>query len=421
MSGLVPLLVGRFYRKDGCEVKLDDGLTPISNWMEFAEQFLSTPLNITLSPEGVETSQEELLNGAKEIRLSERHINTGVLALNHYFNNGGGACYLLSMGTEDNPADIAAQIQEYSELSLLAVIDSDAEKLVSINAQLDAFITDNPQSFLLASGASEGRYVNKEHVAVYTPDLRLKLTPQLYDEGILIPFTDDEKTIVKSMAELKVSQHVIDTQAYERINESLKKSEIHYDDVRDPVISPVAAVAGAYCATERSRGIWRSPANVSVIGALPVRAIGKSEHDELNQQGINAIIWQPNLGTRIIGARTQVESTTPTWRSVAVRLLFNSVERDIRNMLTPVAFEPNSAATWQSVTAAIKNYLHTLWKKGGLYGNTAESAFHVALAAQEGNDTDNGSMQVRVGLAALRPAEFIYLEFTQDVASAASA
>ncbi|AML59572.1 Phage tail sheath protein FI [Serratia rubidaea] len=87
-------------------------------------------------------------------------------------------------------------------------------------------------------------------------------------------------------------------------------------------------------------------------------------------------------------------------------------------MLSPVVFEPNSASTRQSVIAAINNYLYKLWKQGGLYGTTPDSAFRVELAL-EGDGIANGILRVRVSLSALRPQEFIYLEFTQDMPAVA--
>ncbi len=440
MSGLVPLLVGRFFRKDdGSEVTLKDGLTQIVNWSEFAESFLSTPLKVTLTEEwqeppvlpskkgrkkkvsagAVSEKQEELLGPEGPLTLTEEDLNTGALALLNYFNNGGGPCYLLSVGEDDNPDDIASQIEEYSELSLLAVIDASVEKLYDMNKSLDTFITENKQSFLLASKSdnqAENDYSNNQHVALYTPNLKLTSSPILYEDGIFISYGSDPT--LTSMTKLKIGTPA-EQAVYNTVKTALRENGVDYAAVQNPVISPVAAAAGAYCATERSRGIWKAPANVKLVGATPVRAIGKAEHGALNAQGVNAIIWQPSSNsTAIMGARTREDASKTAWRYVSVRLLFNTVERDVRNMLSPVVFEPNSASTWQSVTAAINNYLYKLWKNGGLYGNTPESAFRVELAL-EGDDIANGILRVRVGLSALRPVEFIYLEFTQDMPAAA--
>lgn len=451
MSGLLPLLVGRFKNKDGTEVMSAAGLTYIASYTEFADRFMSAPLFLKLTAAGVVStaaaaSDDEELDvidkpkakkaSAKSeaanpeidevttqadpapIKLAVANLNLAALALGNYFNNGGGPCYLLSMGAAEAATVVTKQIEEYSELSLLAVIDSDTAKTKGISDELATFITTNPQSFLLAADADAATtpikptYSNEQHVAVYTPDLKLSSSPALYDEGILI---QDSKTatVFTPLSDLQNSSEA-DEASYKAVKLALSKTLITYDvALTNPVISPLAAVAGAYCTTERSRGIWKAPANISLIGVSPTVAIGKIQHGTLNNLGINAIIWQPSNGTAIMGARTLEVAAKTAWRYVPVRLLFNTVERDIRSMLSPVVFEPNSAATWQSVIAAINNYLYKLWKKGGLYGRTPEEAYRVGLALED-DDIDNGILRVRVGLAALRPVEFIYLEFTQD-------
>jgi len=475
MSGLTPLLIGRFKKKDTSESTLKDGLTYIANFTEFADKFLSAPLVVTLTQTGAlptppaiknestedsfsaVTDDEDAANGSKgneetikpkakkttaknakaealtsvsedndqvvdesetvikvppvPVVLSLNHLNLSALAVANYFNNGGAPCYLLSLGADDAPKAIEAQISEYSELSLLAVID--AQTPGAIDEVLGNFITANPQSFLLAAlSNTPATYVNPERVAVYTPNLRLSSSPSLYDESIFIE-PDDSTKPSRSLLELQAGD-TEDKEIYTTVKAALAYNGINYSAVNNPIISPLAAVAGAYCKTERSRGIWKAPANISLVGATPTKTIGKVLHGELNQSGVNAIIWQASTGTAIMGARTQATAAQLAWRYIPVRLLFSTVERDIRNMLSPVVFEPNSAATWQSVLAAINNYLYLLWKKGGLYGNTPQKAFQASLALEE-DDIDNGILRVRVGLAALRPVEFIYLEFTQDM------
>lgn len=474
MSGLIPLLIGRFKKKDNTESKLEDGLVYVRNFAEFSEKFIATSLVVTLTNTGVlytpppadedaETSGTDTVDGdtaednVKAVRpkakktsaknakaeasapvedeneraeageqdpapaipivLNENHLNLSALAVANYFDNGGGPCYLLSLGERDSATSVEAQIQQYSELSLLAVIDAkDDNTISSINEVLGKFIQANQQSFMLASIAVPSnntvptipKYLNPERTAVYTPDLRLPSPPMLSDNDIFIYESGNTFTL---LADLDKN---LGKGTYQTVTNALSSNGIDYSEVTYPEISPLAAVAGAYCRTERTRGIWKAPANVSLIGGSPTKTIGKEMHGELNQAGINAIIWQASTGTAIMGARTLSPAAQTAWRYIPVRLLFNNVERDIRNMLSPVVFEPNSAATWQSVLAAINNYLFKLWKKGGLEGNTPQQAYQVALALEE-DDIDNGILRVRVGLAALRPVEFIYLEFTQDM------
>lgn len=452
MSGLVPLLVGYFYKQDGLEATLADGLTYVSNMSEFSEKFLSSPLVLKVviatgedenaskmrevdgetskskksSPKtlksDVKTSESVLLalqdvqippTSGSEVKLGGTNINLGALAMNHYFSNGGSGCWIMALSETDEIPNITSMIEEYSEISLMAYVGPRSNE-ASVNTALNAVINSNQQSFLITSvsGATTDSpaFVNKEHTAVYSPDLILNATPILHDDGIFVKISSG----YKSVSTLKISTSAEDIAEYKKFQEAWKGVEINYDAVKSPTITPQSAVAGAYCACEQSRGIWKAPANISIVGAMPDTTFSQTDLGNRHQKSINVIRWMPSTGITIMGARTQADPTSTAWRFVSVRQLFNTVERDVRDMLWPVIFEPNSASTWQSVTAAIKNYLYSVWKKGGLYGNSPDQAYTVSLALQDG-DTDNGILRVSIGLSALRPVEFINIEFSQEL------
>ncbi|WP_395300786.1 phage tail sheath C-terminal domain-containing protein [Enterobacter sp. ECC-175] len=455
MSGLKPLLVGRFLNKDGTPRSLSDGLLHIDNWHDFEAVCLSSPLFLKLEMKEKETTlpiSSDLLSksfvrsdgidiqeGEDEdededegeqplpeiivppiIAFQKENLNTGSIALSHYFSNGGGACYLLSLGEDDVPAQIKDALFEYDDISLMAVIDSEYDSTEAINTVLDSTITDNLQSFLVTRHAllpygddTALSRINRTRTATYAPDLLLSSLPRIYDDGYLVEWEKDQ---YRSLASLENGSNEEKT-VFKMVNKALNSTHFLYENVDDDgsrTLSPCAAVVGCYCRTERMAGIWKAPANVSIIGATPVTAIGKLKHTQLNDSHINAILWNPRYNTVIMGARTQEDPNKPAWRYVPVRLLFNTVERDVRKMLRPMLFEPNSASTRQIVTSAINNYLHMLWKKGGLYGSSPEEAFSVAIALQD-NDANNGILRVKIGMATLRPVEFIFLEFTQDM------
>ena len=116
------------------------------------------------------------------------------------------------------------------------------------------------------------------------------------------------------------------------------------------------------------------------------------------------------------GARTQ--QNDDNWRYIPVRRLFDTAERDIKKAMRPVVFEPNSAPTWSRVWSAIDTYLYGIWQRGGLAGNSAEEAYFVRIGkgvTMTEEDINQGKMIVQVGMAAVRPAEFIILQFTQNM------
>ncbi|WP_369790572.1 phage tail sheath family protein [Rouxiella sp. WC2420] len=192
---------------------------------------------------------------------------------------------------------------------------------------------------------------------------------------------------------------------------------------RQVVLSPVYAVLGAYCKTDSERGVWKAPANITLSGVTGLcNALGKevvvteSVNGTLLKNGINAIRYFPSTGYTIWGARTMVPDTDLTWRYIPVRRLFNIAERDIKEAMAKAVFEPNSPVTWEILRSAVDAYLYNLWKQGALFGEKPEQAYFVkiglgtTMTAEEIND---GKMIIKVGMAAVRPAEFIILEFSQ--------
>jgi hypothetical protein len=356
------------------------------------------------------------------VQLTDDNINAGVFALRHYFDNGGGPCLLLSYGAEDEFTNIVPALAEYDEISLLALIDANAGDINAINTELDKVITDNQQAFLITRHASATtptpvRGSNATHTATYTPDLITGYGYALDDSGILIQRESSYESSLISLAELRNSPLPADKVVADTVDRALAEVVLPPGAQTPVILSPCAAVAGAYCRSERQVGIWKAPANIPLVGAVPEVLVGEQQHGELNEVGINVITWYPRAGTAIMGGRTLEDANKTAWRYVPVRLLFNTVERDLRRMMAPVIFEPNSLATWQLVRSGIENYLYNLWKKGGLYGTSPEQAYVVNIGPETMSEDDiaNGVLRARIGLAALRPAEFIFLEFTQDV------
>lgn len=187
-------------------------------------------------------------------------------------------------------------------------------------------------------------------------------------------------------------------------------------------IPPSAAVAGAMCRVDRERGVWKAPANVPLNGGLKVTYQISDDiqgaYTDSSKMALNIIREFSGVGTVIWGARTLATTDTDKWRYIPVRRLFDSVERDIKKAIRFAIFEPNSQPTWERVRAAIDNYLHALWRQGGLMGNTSQEAYFVQIGkgvTMTEEDVKQGKMIVKIGMAAIRPAEFIILQFTQEV------
>jgi len=189
-------------------------------------------------------------------------------------------------------------------------------------------------------------------------------------------------------------------------------------------VPPSGAIAGIYASTDRTRGVWKAPANVSLSNVIePTVTFTKTELDALNVdvtagKSVNAIRTFFGKGTLVYGART-LAGNDNEWRYVPVRRLFIMVEESVKKATEQFVFEPNDANTWVKVQAMIENFLYNIWRQGALQGAKPEQAFYVAVGLNKTmNPIDilEGRMIVEIGMAAVRPAEFIVLQFSHKMA-----
>jgi len=181
-------------------------------------------------------------------------------------------------------------------------------------------------------------------------------------------------------------------------------------------------VAGVYASTDRSRGVWKAPANVSLNAVVaPAVKINHQDQMDLNVtstgKSVNAIRAFTGKGTMVWGART-LAGNDNEWRYVPVRRFYNFAEESIKKATEPFVFEPNDANTWIKVRAMIENFLTVLWRQGALQGATTNEAFYVKVGLGETMtplDILEGRIIVEIGMAVVRPAEFIILKFSHKM------
>jgi phage tail sheath protein FI len=179
-------------------------------------------------------------------------------------------------------------------------------------------------------------------------------------------------------------------------------------------IPPSGHMAGIWSRNDDTRGVWKAPANEVVAGALDVEIkVTKGEQDLLNPLGINCIRPFGIRGIRVWGGRTL--SSDPSWRYINVRRLFNYVEESILEGTQWVVFEPNDLDLWSRVKRTIYAFLLGLWRQGALFGATPEEAFYVKCDAETNppESVDEGKLVVEVGIAPVKPAEFVIFRISQ--------
>ncbi len=179
-------------------------------------------------------------------------------------------------------------------------------------------------------------------------------------------------------------------------------------------IPPSGHVVGIYNREDTNRGVHKAPANQVVLGALDLEIqLSKGEQDVLNPKGVNCIRSFPGRGIRVWGARTL--SSNGAWRYINVRRLFITVEASMEAGLAWVVFEPNDSTLWAKVVRDVTSFLRVVWRSGALFGNTPDQAFYVKCD-EELNPLeirDLGQLIIEVGLAPVKPAEFVIFRISQ--------
>ncbi|MEX2639621.1 MAG: phage tail sheath C-terminal domain-containing protein, partial [Balneolales bacterium] len=357
-----------------------------------------------------------------------------------YFSNGGGPCYIVSVGgyeeaivagspgsgkgliggletleKVDEPTLLLfpdavnlAGISEFGEIAKQAM--AQCRKLQDRFTIIDRFNEDTELvDFRNALGMA-----NLAYGAAYYPHLRTTLNYRVDEKASKVAHTSSgaapggaNSLDVKALEDMKGE----DPSIYRSFSAKLR--EVHVD------LPPSGAIAGVYVRVDQNRGVWKAPANVglnTVIG--PKKKITDEQQADLNVdpstgKSINAIRAFTGKGTLVWGART-LAGNDNEWRYIPVRRLYIYVEQSVKKASEFVVFEPNDANTWVRVKAMIENFLSDLWREGGLAGAAPDDAFFVKVGLGETmtpQDVLEGRLIVEIGMAAVRPAEFIILRF----------
>ena len=185
-------------------------------------------------------------------------------------------------------------------------------------------------------------------------------------------------------------------------------------DKKSTYIPPSGSVIGVYARTDNARGVHKAPANETILNCTGLYCnYGVGEQDSLNPKGVNLIRKFPGSGIRIWGARTA--SSKALWKYVNVRRLFIFLEESIKANTNWVVFEPNDQLLWARVQRSIEIFLEGVWRTGALAGASAGDAFYVDVGpnTMTQDDIDNGRLICVIGVAPVKPAEFVIFRITQ--------
>jgi phage tail sheath protein FI len=191
------------------------------------------------------------------------------------------------------------------------------------------------------------------------------------------------------------------------------------DIPRELALPPSGFVSGIYARNDVERGVWKAPANEVVRGALRFELdINFAQQEMLNPIGVNCLRYLSGRGFRVWGAR--LASSDPEWKYVNVRRYFNYLESSIDRGSQWAVFEPNGERLWANIRQTISDFLYNEWRNGALLGSKTEEAYFVRCdrSTMTQNDLDNGRLVCLIGVAVIKPAEFVIFRIGQKTADA---
>ena len=437
--------------------KLPPSVAPVSTaipaFLGYTEKASNDGNDLTKKPTRISTllEYETYFGGPKSVEFevnadADNNITNLELkeALNHllyhnldiYFKNGGGPCYIVSLG---NYSATASENDFVEGLTALEQEDEPTLIVLTEAAQLFAGSEDTgkyysiAQTALLQCNKLKDRFVILDvlegdadgskfrtgigtnylkYGAAYYPSIETTLTYDYAETGVAITQEEQEATTLDAIA-------TSNTGLYNTIKTKLAQQRI--------TLLPSSAIAGIYAATDRDRGVWQAPANISLSSVVePTVKITSATQENLNVdatsgKSINAIRSFTGKGTLVWGART-LAGNDNEWRYINVRRLFNLIEESTQKASAFAVFEANNTSTWLKVKAMIESFLYQLWQQGALAGATSEEAYYVNVGlgkTMTPQDVLEGRMNVEIGVAAVRPAEFIILKFSHKLQEAA--
>ncbi|MGG7550895.1 phage tail sheath family protein [Chryseobacterium arthrosphaerae] len=246
--------------------------------------------------------------------------------------------------------------------------------------------------------------------AAYYPKLKTVLSYDFKDADVVVTGASG----VSKLSDLKSAN----SELYNQAKKAIESVQV--------VLAPSSAMAGAYAKVDGTSGVWKSPANLGFnLVDGPAVKISNKDQDMLNidstaGKSINAIRTFTGKGTLVWGART-LDGNSNEWRYISVRRFFNMVEESVKKATERFVFEPNTANTWVRVQTMIENFLDQQWRDGALAGSKPEEAYYVSVGLHKtmsAQDILEGRMNIEIGMAAVRPAEFIVLRFSHKLQEA---
>ncbi len=438
----------------------------ITSLLEYEQYFGKAAIqvfNVTVKQTETETETESRIIGP-QISFSDSVPSIPEYCLYYsmqmFFANGGGPCYIVSVTTypENLPEKDAVTplvngaidvLEKYDEPTLYVFPDARLgtfstiidHALKSCSKMQDRFTIidvccdkENGNQPITSINNFRKKIPNElaktKYGAAYFPYLETSINFNTNDENIIVTeeyVCADGKTI---SANTSISSIINNVTKPEPEPTNKGNHTAIYNAIKEFIringtvtLPPSGAVAGVYARVDASRGVWKAPANQSLsLVKAPAINITNDTNDNIyfdpeSGKSVNVIRSFTGKGTLIWGTRT-LAGNDNEWRYISVRRFFNFVEESVKKATSQFVFEPNDANTWVKVRTMIENFLTFQWRDGALAGAKPDDAFYVNVGLNQtmsAQDILNGYMIIEIGMAVVRPAEFIVLRFSHKM------
>lgn len=442
--------------------------TRITSLLEYEQYFGRAPnqtFAVTVTQKQ-QTSSGKILETAVAFSGTPARIPAYMLyySMQLFFANGGGPCYIMSIGNTTATAYTSGLfitaigiLEQYDEPTLYVfpdacshrasniATDGDVGDIVDAALQSCAKMQDRFTIADVRNALPTGTNTNAEvesnfrnqilsdkdiikYGAAYFPYLETSLNFLTSDDDVTIAghsliAVADDGVETPGVGGIAAGTEISDTSVINAETEVYNAVASFIRLNTKVTLPPSGAIAGVYARVDDNRGVWKAPANVGLAMVnRPAITITNDLNDGLNVdatsgKSVNAIRAFVGKGILVWGART-LAGNDNEWRYVPVRRFFNFVEESVKKATSSFVFEPNDANTWTKVRTMIENFLILQWRDGALAGAKPEHAFYVRVGLNQtmtADDVLNGYMIVEVGMAVVRPAEFIVLRFSHKM------
>jgi hypothetical protein len=306
-----------------------------------------------------------------------------------FFNNGGSRCYVARVTAV---ADLDAVLKAFAAIDEIALVCAPGQLDDGVRDKIVQHCVDTGDRFAILDGPQTVDSFDKlTHIAADTPP------------GLMPKKTD--------MAAWYFPWIKVFDPGTQLANASTDG---------EFAVPPSGHLAGIYARVDTQRGVFKSPANEVIRGALDVaQPMSKADQDTVSLQGVNCLrVLNSNI--YVWGARTVGGEANQDLKYISVRRTLLFLRESIDQGTQWAVFEPNTPALWGKITRNVTAFLTTLWRSGALFGSTAQEAFFVKCDAETNDDTtrENGQVVTEIGVAIARPAEFVIFRVSQSAAAA---